>query len=533
MGKIKNRLDKNKHLQEVITLYKKFKSSEEVAKVLSEKYGIPYNSTLGRKIRKWVSKEGLTTNNAKIEDSEVFKNAQTRQHCNDAKYYIVTSAQNASEIHKPFWKNIVAYAKHIGAEIEVIPIRYKNPTSNFKDLPHDWWDEALTPYLIASRYKIHKYLTVAGDLKTQPTAAMPLSGIEGLTGESSCIIGHPRQHFVTVPTLEGSKAKFLASTGSVTLENYTDSKAGKKGEFHHVFGFIIVEKFNDEEFNIRQVSADKDGAFYDLDFRVDNEQVTVESDAVDAVVLGDLHYGEATDNMALDTSFKMLKRFNPKHVLLHDLLDSSSISHHERKDPFKSLQRELDGTWCMDCEIERCVDFVGELLEYNPVIVRSNHDEFVDRWLVDIDWRKEKNKYSYLKYGKLRADGMLPKGILGYNIKERFDDKVVVLTDNDSFKVNGVELAVHGHLGAGGSRGSYTQFKRLNTKLVTGHTHSPLKIDNLTTTGTLTKLRLEYNRGLSAWYHANVIVHKNGKTQIILIHGDKYSTILNSNNNIK
>ena len=528
MSKKKVKLDKETHLQEVRELYKKLQSSEEVAQALSKKYKIPYNSSLGRKIRSWMSKEGLTINSSKIEDSEVFKNAQEKQHYGDVKYYIVTSAQNASKINRSFWDNILAYAKEINAEIEVIPIRYKNPTSNFKDLPNDWWDEALTPYLIASRYKIHKYLTVAGDLKMQPTAAMPLSGIEGLTGESSCIIGHPRQHFMTVPTLEGSKAKFLASTGSVTLENYTDSKAGKKGEFHHVFGFIVVEKFNDDEFNIRQVSADKDGSFYDLDFHVQEGKVTVQKDAVDAVVLGDLHYGEATDNVALDTSFKMLERFKPKHVVLHDLLDSSSISHHERKDPFKSLQRELDGSWCMDCEITKCVDFVGELLEYNPVIVRSNHDEFVDRWLVDVDWRKEKNKYSYLKYGILRADGKLPKGILGYNIQDRFNDKVVVLTDNDSFKVNDVELAVHGHLGAGGSRGSYTQFKRLNTKLVTGHTHSPLKVDNLTTTGTLTKLRLEYNRGLSAWYHANVLVHKNGKTQIILIHGDKYSTIVNN-----
>ena len=529
MSKKKVKLDKETHLQEVRELYKKLQSSEEVAQALSKKYKIPYNSSLGRKIRSWMSKEGLTINSSKIEDSEVFKNAQAKQHYSDAKYYIVTSAQNASKINRSFWDNILAYAKEINAEIEVIPIRYKNPTSKFKDLPNDWWDEALTPYLIASRYKIHKYLTVVGDLKTQPTAAMPLSGIEGLTGESSCIIGHPRQHFMTVPTLEGSKAKFLASTGSVTLENYTDSKAGKKGEFHHVFGFIVVEKFNDEEFNIRQVSADKDGSFYDLDFHVQEGKVTVQKDAVDAVVLGDLHYGEATDNVALDTSFKMLERFKPKHVVLHDLLDSSSISHHERKDPFKSLQRELDGSWCMDCEIANCVEFLGSLIEYNPVVVRSNHDEFVDRWLVDVDWRKEKNKYSYLKYGILRADGKLPKGILGYNIQEKFNDKVVVLTDNDSFKVNDVELAVHGHLGAGGSRGSYTQFKRLNTKLVTGHTHSPLKIDNLTTTGTLTKLRLEYNRGLSAWYHANVLVHKNGKTQIILIHGDKYSTIRSNN----
>ena len=160
------------------------------------------------------------------------------------------------------------------------------------------------------------------------------------------------------------------------------------------------------------------------------------------------------------------------------------------------------------------------------MIVKSNHDIFVDRWLQSNDWRKEKNKYAYLTYSKLRADGLLPNGILAYNVMEAYGKSVKCLTEDESYKIQGIETGIHGHNGANGSRGSATQFKRLNTKLITAHTHTPLKMDNLVTVGTLTELRVGYNKGLSGWFHANSLIHINGKAQLIMIHkGKGYSTI--------
>lgn len=513
-------INKKTHIDEVIKLYSENQSSEITAQTLAIKYGLEYKASLGRKIRDWMSKEGLTKNNKINPDtSEIFTKAQKKLYNNSAKYYIVTSAQNATRIHSPFWKNIKAYADFLNAEIEVIPIRYRNPTSNFQDLPNDWWDDQLVDHLIANRHSLHKNLTVVADLKIQPTACTPLSGIEGLTKEDSCIIGHPRQHFLTVPTLDKQEDKFLLSTGSVTLENYTDSKSGKKGEFHHTFGFVIVEIKDDSTFYIRQVSANKNGSFYDLDRFVESGSVT-QSQCVEAIVLGDLHLGKH-DPYSVDQSYKMIDRFKPKNVILHDIMEGASISHHEKRDPFIALNRELDGSWDLEQEIKLSIDFLETIIDYHPVIVKSNHDDFVDRWLLDNDWRKEKNKYAYLKYSKLKADGELPKGILPYNIEQKFGKKVTCLTEDDSFKIKGIELAVHGHIGNGGSRGSAVQFKRLNTKLITGHTHSPLKLDNLTTVGTLTKKRMGYNKGLSSWASANALVHKNGKSQLILIFKDQ------------
>ena len=519
-----SKFNKRNNLEEVLELYKVHRSSEKVAKIVSDKYNLKFNSSLGRKIRSWVATVKKATDGTKIEESEAFKNALDKK-IDESKYYIITSAQNATPVNKRLLTAIEGYADHLGAEIIAIASRYKNPTSIFSDSDYDWWDEKIHNYLLANRQNIHKSLTILGDVKVPPTASMPLTGFEGMTGLESSIIGHPRQHLKTIPTVGDLQPKFLLSTGSITKPNYTDSKAGKKGEFHHTYGFVIVEIRDKEIFHVRQVSANNNGTFYDLDIKVTPDGVFEGQDCVEAVTLGDIHLGHH-DPVAIKSSIKMLNRFKPKNVLLHDIMDGASISHHEKNDPFIALGREQDGSWDLTKELSEVVKFVDTIKQFGPVIVKSNHDIFVDRWLLSNDWRKEKNKYAYLKYAKLKADGELPNGILPYEMKLAFGDKVKCLTEDESFKVKGNEMGIHGHMGANGSRGSAMQFKRLNTKLVTAHTHSPLKMDNLITVGTLTFLRVGYNKGLSGWYHANAITHVNGKTQLLLMNQGKYYTTL-------
>ena len=86
---------------------------------------------------------------------------------------------------------------------------------------------------------------------------------------------------------------------------------------------------------------------------------------------------------------------------------------------------------------------------------------------------------------------------------------------------------MHGDLGSNGSRGSATQFMKLNTKMITAHTHSPSRFDNVICTGTTTKLRLSYNKGASGWLQSHVIIFPNGKCQHINFIGKnkKYTTI--------
>ena len=141
--------------------------------------------------------------------------------------------------------------------------------------PDEFWHDDFLPYLDANRHDIHKYVSILSDIKIQPTAVNPMTGLQALSGINSCIFGSPKVQMEMIPVLEGNKPKMVLTTGAATKKNYTDSKSGKTGEFHHTFGFVIVEIKDDETFFIRQVTADdKTGNFTDLYYRVEKTEIT-------------------------------------------------------------------------------------------------------------------------------------------------------------------------------------------------------------------------------------------------------------------
>ena len=514
------------YLADIIHLHTKGAKlgSDKIAKVLIDRYKLSNDAAaLGRSVRNLLGKEGYGKGE-KIEDSEHFKNAKKNKVKLGKKTYFITSAQNATPIHKEFLENIEKYAAYHKAELIIIPLRYKNPTSVFTDKQKrdNLWAEETLPYLMANRIKISDRFTVLGDIKIQLTAAQPLTTMEGFTEGESAIIGHPRMHFKTLHTLPSHSNKYLMTSGAVTVPNYTDSKSGKKGEFHHTLGFTIIETDGKDLLHIRQVSADDNGNFCDLDYIVEEDEVRQSNEYVDALIGGDVHVG-STCPVTHECTLKMLRRFNPKNYVIHDLVDGYSVNPHERKDPFIALSREEDGTWDFRKELHAAFEYVDQFLEWNPVFVKDNHGIFIDRFLVDSDWRKERNKKSYLKYAYLKSEGQLPNGVIPYELEKRYGEAVTCLTEDSSFIINNNELANHGHLGASGSRGSVMQFKRLNIKVVTAHTHSPELIDGAMCVGTQTHLQLSYTKGMGKWAHANGIIHRNGKRQLILMEEGEYT----------
>jgi hypothetical protein len=409
--------------------------------------------------------------------------------------------------------------------------RYKNPSSlstseNIKSKEQNiknTWHKRVLPYLDAKRHKIHKHLEILSDVKIQPTASTPLSGLNSLTGLESCVVGHPRVHLKSLPILDGYPHKLLLTTGAVSIENYTDTKVGKKGEFHHTYGFVVVE-LDGDDFHIRQVTADNDGSFYDLQFCVDNGEVSMHSGA-EAIVFGDIHLGE-TNQDAFNTSLEMAYSLNcVDNIILHDVFNGHSISHHELNQPFQLLNRESDGSDSLIKELSELVDFFNEYDNCDFTVVRSNHDEFLDRWLSSNDWRKNGNKKAYLDLAYHLSETKNTKGVIPMYLEMNDIKNVYCLGIDESYRVADIECGVHGHIGANGSRGSAMQFKDMNTKSITGHTHSPIRIDGHSSVGTLTHLRVGYNRGLSSWLHSNIVIFPNGKHQHVNIINGKYTTL--------
>ena len=480
-----------------------------------------YTGKSSRTVQEWVRKLGFTLT---TEEPLELQEAKNRKYDKTKKRFIITWAQNNTPVHRGFLRNIEAYAKCIDADIHVIAGRYKNPTSVFTDKSYDTWSKDIIKYLDANRHNIHKYVSIMSDVKIQPTAVNPMSAMEGMSGINSCIFGSPKVHMEVIPVLEGSKPKIMMTTGAVTKMNYTDSKAGKQGEFHHTLGFVIVEIANSENFYARQVTAnDVSGEFNDLWYNVCDGNVTKISQ-IDAIVLGDVHVGD-TDEKVMKTTVELLEKLSPNHTVVHDLFNGYSISHHDEKNPIKQYHKEVAGTNSLKSEIEKAMKWVEKMRKYNLVIVRSNHDDFLDRWILNSDWKVNiKNTMEYIGFAKVLLENKAPKGIIPYIIDKRFPD-VKTLGRDESFKVKKWELGVHGDIGQSGSKGSLHQFRKLNTKIVVGHYHSPQRKDGALSVGTSTKLRLDYNNGASNWLQSHVIIHLDGKAQHINFIDGQYTTL--------
>jgi len=489
-----------------------------------------YTGKSERTVQKWLAKLGLTEK-AIIESPQLLM-AKERKFNKKKKRFIITWAQNDTPVHDPFITNLEKYANHINADIHVIAGRYKNPTSVFTDKNYDTWSDRILEYLDANRHEVHKHMWIMSDVKIQPTAINPMSGLQGMSGINSCVFGSPKVQLETIPVLEGNLPKMMMTTGSCTVKNYTDSKAGKKGEFHHTLGFVIIEIKDSEVFFARQVTATDDGDFTDLCYHVEYDQengtsTVTKIDKMAAAILGDIHYGQH-DERVISKTLELFEKIRPKHVVLHDVFDGLSINHHEIKDPFIQYKREMDGSNSLKAEIDAMLEGLESFKDYNVVVVRSNHDDFLDRWLKNTDWRKAstlKNSLEYMEYSALLLKGLAPNGVIPYLINKRFP-KFKTLGRSDSFVVKGWELAQHGDIGSNGSRGSLLQFRQLNTKIVVGHYHSPGRKDGALSVGTSTKLRVNYNVGASGWLQSHVIIHYDGKAQHINFIKGEFTTLL-------
>lgn len=490
-----------------------------------------------RNIRRWIKKLGFSSYQ-EVENDEV-RNSKLKKY--KSKYIILTWAQNATPVHKPFWDNILAYAEYLKADIGVIPGRYKNPNSLFttSQRKDEYWDEIFTEkdengaivstYLDSARQNIHPLVDILSDIKIVPTSSNPLSGLEGLSASRSCIVGHPTINLKSLPVLKGHPNKLMLTTGACTLNNYTDTKSGAVGSFHHVMGFAILELKDDLTFYVRQVTAEDNGDFIDLCFSVKNKKVS-EIETCAAFVFGDIHASEVYEPVMEETVRFFKEGLSPRRIVLHDLFNGESINHHEADDPFLSHKKWTVGRNLVGTEIKGVFDLLEkyELLKYQPIVVKSNHDDFILRWLKDTNWKKDiANSVEYMQYSLALLKGKADKGILPYLLEERYGDKITCLDLDTSFKILGWELAQHGHIGTHGSRGSIEQYSKLNTKIITGHSHVPGRKMGSASVGTYSQKHMNYNHGPSSWMHSGILVHENGKIQHLLFaEDDKFSTLV-------
>jgi hypothetical protein len=441
-------------------------------------------------------------------------------------------------VHSEFHKAQLQYCEENNAELIVIPTRYKNPTSVWtaSQANEDVWADEVTPFLYNKRKKLCPNLILMGDIKTQPTAISPLTGFESISHGESAIFGHAKRQLRCVATPAHVLPKILATTGSTTVSNYTDSRAGKKAEFHHVLGGLVVE-ISGKKFHQRQITWDqKSGAFQDWDKRY-SESCVARNFGISALSLGDTHY-RFMDPQVKEATFGpggIREQLNPEWLVFHDLLDGYSRNpHHEGKgrNPFIEYAKRQVGFHLVQREVEETIEFLSHLSEGGKcLVVPSNHDDFLRRWVVASDWRNDvDNAAFYLEtaLAMLRSTKMGPGGS---EYQDPFTYWVEKLTDtpniktllmDESFRIGLIEHGFHGHRGPNGARGNLKNLSKLGTKVTIGHTHTPGIEGGAFQNGTSSCLRQEYTEGPSSWLHTHTIQYDDGKRSHVNIIEGKF-----------
>lgn len=439
--------------------------------------------------------------------------------------FLVTAAQNQTAVHVDFLRTLLTYCKFTGAELIVVPLLYRGQPE---------WAPELLPYMFNQRLWMADKVVALCDIKTSITAVNPLTGYEALTHGESGIIAHPKLALTTVPTPQNTLPKILATTGAVTVDNYTDTRAGALGDFHHTLGAALVE-IDGDRYYIRQINASKrTGEFIDKHQRFGPNSV-VSAERAEAMVMGDVHR-DFLDRKAWEATQEQFKLLRPKRKVWHDLSDTYAASPHHGQNALIALAKIRAERGDVRGEVERAVQFVIDNTESDEesIIVYSNHPEMLRRWVINTDPRTQPANIQFwcklmdymaenAKLGPGGAEYPDPFVYWGRRMTEGLPN-IKFLEQDESYLVGiegngrgGIELGMHGHDGPNGARGSRRNLRRIGVKSIIGHSHTPGIDEGCYQVGTLCALRQEYHRGPGSSMHANAVLYANFKRSLLMI----------------
>ncbi|URC22516.1 hypothetical protein KAMAJI_00880 [Serratia phage vB_SmaM-Kamaji] len=455
--------------------------------------------------------------------------------------FIITSAQNNTEVHPRFMSALKTYADAIGAKLLISRFAYnkkgfQNKGDSINELTYA---SDVLPYIQAENcFLNNRGFAFMAAVNTLPTAVYPLSGFAEIFGNYSGAIGHVQITAESIPAMKGQEVRRMYSTGTVTQRNYIQQKAGQKAEPLHCYGALIVEFDAEGEFYVRQLQTmDDSGEFFDLNYHVTPSAVRQTTGHVAGLQYGDIH-AEKLDLECAAASWgyenSLLDFLKPRYQLIHDIHDFTSRNHHNRASGNFLLQQyysESEGRVADDLRI------TGEVLQamerdYSQVVVvESNHDLALGRWLDDLKYSPKTDPanaelYYALNLANAKAirEGDDTFNLLSHAINEYMglQSSALFLFTDQSFPVAGIECGMHGHNGINGSRGAPKQFKKLGVRANTGHTHTASIYGGIYTAGVAGSLDMGYNIGASSWTQTHIITYENGQRTLIDFKNGKF-----------
>lgn len=439
--------------------------------------------------------------------------------------FVVTTAVTGCEPHEDGLAALQAYCKANKAKLLILPCsdpaKSKDRKYNFS-LSHKLPQDAVVFRDLSLNSNV--FLST---IKLTAKQINPLTGLKRLTKHGSCILASPKQMLIHVASSnKKGLPRALMTTGAITksdyrTEMYMSERTAYLASDDHKLGAIIVEIKDSKKFFARRVEIDaKTGAFCDLNKKY-HADGRVEKIQAELVQQPDWHV------LSTDPKFKaaaktVVELMKPKFMTLEDFFDGITVNPHERHDIISRALKALKGELSLARELEACSKELNELSTWpveQIVMKYGNHEDFLYRWLKNAEYKDDPvNHYEGVCLAKATLEGDMPfehAMRVRYPIKDQ--GKVKFLRVNDSFKVNGIENGVHGHLGSNGHRNPGMQGLEDYGPVNAGHNHSGAILRDVVRVGTATYMQLSYNDGASAWTHTLNVQHKDGARQLITV----------------
>jgi hypothetical protein len=464
------------------------------------------------------------------------------------RYFILTAAQDATQIHKEFWHCLNIYAEWL-EDCEIIVSGFTYNKKLFEN--HDeraegvYFHEDINKHILHNQVHIGDKLVFCGEMNTLPTAVTPLSGFQTYTRDKWGIFPHVKVQLESVPTMKNELSKQIMTTGAVTLPNYVRKKAGIKAEFDHIIGATLVALDPDGTFWCRQIQATslEDGSFYDLDCHITPNGVE-DGIRVAGITYADIHiekmdpvvamatwgYDTVTRTATIDES--TVKGFlAPEFEFYHDTCDFSTRNHHNVGDHHFILSTYLSGKDKVEDDLALVADFYTATQHPDTISVsiQSNHDNAYAKWVktgIKSGVQRDPANYIFWLKSELMFCEYLQAGVKEPPIFEVMvrrlmwerngapSDDLIFHPEDTSFKVCGIECGMHGHLGANGAKASPNAFVRMGSKSNTGHVHSPGITSGNYRSG-VCAMEMGYNKGLSSWATTHTVIYANGRRTLL------------------
>lgn len=449
--------------------------------------------------------------------------------------FILTCAQGNTRLNDNFWSTLKHMSEYLGATLMVSRFTYnkatmgqnsvKPGTKRASDTDDLWYDERILPYTSDEQIQIAPGLVWCGDLNISPTRVDPIESFGDLGRGASVVVPHVKMAMRSWPRMPGKSPRLGYTTGTVTQRNYIECAAGQKASLHHVYGALLVEVDDDGTWWARQLNADSSGAVSDLNYHYTPSGTVTKVDRCEAIIFGDVH-GHKVNMDQLRACEEVVDHLYPEHQVFHDTVDFYPRNHHNMKDPWHFAEAHARKATSVEQEFRDTAFLLnGYLGRPNTfhLFVTSNHDQAIEAWLRNPDALKDPENAKLWH----RLNYEMHAAIEGTNGRARFRPfahlwkkswravsqyHARVINEDESFKLSDIELGLHGHLGANGSRGNPKTLRAVG-KAVTAHTHAMGIYDGVYVTGVMGDLKMGYNKGLTSWTHGLVVQHKGGKRQ--------------------